>query len=196
MIPSSRRIIIALPLLIILGAALYLRAKDPGTAILADQRRLCQSTFPDGDGPYYKPDTPFQSDLAPADASGVRLIVKGKVFARGCRSSVSDVVIDLWQADPSGVYQDTKYRGKIRPDAWGNYTYETLMPKGYGEGTGYRPPHIHFKIWAPDHLIITSEMFFPDVVGWTEDAYISKVIKGTRAGKDVLFVYHDIILPE
>lgn len=190
------RVCTAIVLLSYVGYSLYARSADPGAKILADQRRLCQSTFSDGDGPYYKADAPFRTDLAPDDSQSLRLVVRGKVFAKGCARTMPNVVLDLWQADPMGVYQDTTYRGKIRTDSLGNYSYETRMPRGYGEGTGYRPPHIHFKVWSKDRLIITSEMFFPDVVGWTDDAYIAKIVKKTIDGRDVLYVYHDIILPE
>jgi protocatechuate 3,4-dioxygenase beta subunit len=194
-IPNRARYIVAFALLSYLAFSLFTRSRDPGAKILADQRRLCQSTFSDGDGPYYQPDAPFRNDLAPADSQSLHLKVRGKVFARGCARTAPNVVVDLWQADPMGVYQDTTYRGKIRADAFGNYSFETRMPRGYGVGTGYRPPHIHFKVWDHDRLIITSEMFFPDVVGWTDDAYISKVVKGKQSGNEVLYVYHDIILP-
>lgn len=174
----------------------FTRTSDPADTLLASQRKLCQSTFVDGDGPYYKPNAPMTKNLAPTDSKALRLIVHGKVFARGCNATMPGIVLDIWHADPDGKYQDTMYRGKVTSTSTGDYTYETVMPKGYGEGTGYRPPHIHFKVWSKDRLIITSEMFFPDVVGWTDDAYIAKIEKKTVDGQDLLYVYHDIILPE
>ncbi len=193
----SRKNIVGL--LFVLGiAAIIVSTRSPQSTadkLLAAQRERCLSTFPDGDGPYYKQNTPFRSGLAPDGAAGQKIIVSGKVFARGCKQVRSDVVIDIWQADPTGVYHDTAYRGRITTSRTGDYTFETHMPKGYGEGTGYRPPHIHFKVWSGNNLIITSEMFFPDVVGWTDDAYIAKVEKKAVNGQDVLYAYHDIILP-
>ena len=157
----------------------------------------CIPTFPDGGGPYYYPDAPFRKVLVPQNTKGEKLIVRGKLLKNDCKTSVSNAVLDIWQADETGTYQKDWYRGKVRTDSGGNYEFETVMPKGYGSGTGYRPSHIHFKVFINDKLIITSEMFFPEVQGKPgfNDAYIMKLEKKNTWGKIVNYGYHHIVLP-
>lgn len=158
----------------------------------------CTPTFKDGDGPYYYPDAPFRTDLAPEKNNGEKLIVRGRLLQNDCRTAVPGAVLDIWQADETGTYQKDWYRGKIRTGDDGGYYFETIMPEGYGEGTGYRPPHIHFKVISEDGLIITSEMFFPDVIGREgfNEAYVMKLEKKKKAfGKEFFEGSHDIIIP-
>lgn len=153
----------------------------------------CVPTFLDGGGPYYEPDTPFRENIAPEDHSGTVLKVTGKVLNSDCTSSVSGVIVDIWQANESGNYDDVWYRGRVQTSADGSYTFTTVIPKGYGEGTAFRPPHIHFKIWQESTEIITSQMFLPESrAQGIEEAYIMEVSQledGSFLGK------HDIILP-
>lgn len=114
-----------------------------------------------------------------------------------CKTPVRNGIIDIWQANETGNYADEWYRGQIKTDESGTYVFESVIPKGYGEGTGYRPPHIHFKIFVDDKEIITSQMFFPEIAGTKgfDDAYIMKVDKKTEAGTVIHYGNHDIILP-
>lgn len=157
----------------------------------------CIPTFADGGGPYYKPNTPFRSKISPEQNNGEKLIVSGKILRNDCTTPVSDAVLDIWQANESGNYEDEFYRGKVRSDNEGNYSFETVIPKGYGEGTGYRPPHIHFKVFVEDREIITSQMFFPQVKGTPrfDDAYTMKLERKTESGSIVNYGSHNIILP-
>lgn len=158
---------------------------------------LCVPAFVDGGGPYYKSNVPFRKKITPDQNDGEKLIVKGKVLKNDCKTAMSDVVIDIWQASEEGSYEDEYYRGKVRSDKDGNYSFETIMPKGYGEGTAYRPPHIHFKIFINNSEIITSQMFFPEAKGKPgfEEAYIMNLESKRLFGKVRHYGYHNIILP-
>jgi len=157
----------------------------------------CISTFADGGGPYYKNNSPFRRTIAPDKTGGEKLVVSGRVLKNDCFTPVENAVIDIWQANEEGSYQDEYYRGKVRSDKNGEYIFETVVPKGYGEGTGYRPPHIHFKVFVNEEEIISSQMFFPEVRGREgfDDAYImtleSKELFGNKIHKGI----HNIILP-
>lgn len=157
----------------------------------------CIPTFADGGGPYYIPNSPFREKIVPDKHNGVKLLVSGKVLLNDCKTPVKDAIIDIWQANETGNYHDEWYRGKIRTDNNGRYSFETVAPKGYGEGTGYRPPHIHFKIFVEYKEIITSQMFFPDVKGRQgfDDAYIMKVEDKKNEDERFLEASHNIILP-
>lgn len=190
----NTRILLLLTLSIVTACiVLYIKATSIARTIPTD----CIPTFQDGDGPYYISNAPFRDVLVPATASGEVLRVRGTLFRNDCKTAVAGAVIDIWQADDTGTYTPDWYRGRITTDKNGSYDFRTVMPKGYGEGTGYRPPHIHFKVWEQDVLRITSEMFFPEVRGRAgfADAYIMKLKSRTKLGKIEHEGYHDIILP-
>lgn len=153
----------------------------------------CIPTFLDGGGPYYEADTPFRENIAPENHTGVELKVTGKVLNSDCTDLLSGVVVDVWQANESGNYDDLWYRGRVKTDADGSYTFTTVIPKGYGEGTAFRPPHIHFKIWKESKEIITSQMFLPESRNQgIEEAYIMEL---TQLENGSFLGRHDIILP-
>jgi protocatechuate 3,4-dioxygenase beta subunit len=156
----------------------------------------CIPTFVDGGGPYYLANAPFRSNLAPTTTQGEQLTVSGKVLARDCITPLSNVTIDIWQANESGNYEDEWYRGQITTDNQGNYSFVTVVPKGYGEGTAFRPPHIHFKIWQNGSELITSQMFLPaSRAQGIEEAYIMKLETSQTAAKTTQQGYHNIIIP-
>lgn len=158
----------------------------------------CIPTFADGDGPYYQPNSQQRTTLVPDTTKGEKLLVKGKVYKNDCRTPFANVILDIWQADENGKYQKEWYRGRVQVDNKGNYSFTTIKPKGYGEGTGYRPPHIHFKVWDNNQLLITSEMFFPDVKGKKgfNDAFIVQLEeKKSLFGAKSLVATHNIIVP-
>lgn len=189
-------LIIAGIVLIIIGYDIYTsQPVRPYVAPTVSKR--CIPTFADGGGPYYKENSPFRQNIAPSEHNGTKLLVKGRILRKDCTTPVANAVLDIWQANESGEYQDTWYRGKVKSDSQGHYVFETVIPKGYGEGTGYRPPHIHFKVFENDKEIITSQMFFPEVKGTPgfEDDYIMELKPENSAGQKYFSGYHDIILP-
>lgn len=156
----------------------------------------CIPTFVDGGGPYYQPNTPMRSQLAPDVHLGEELTVSGKVLAADCVTPLANVIVDIWQANETGNYDDEWYRGRVITNDKGEYTFSTVVPKGYGQGTGYRPPHIHFKIWRDGTELITSQMFMPaSKAQGIEDAYIMQVTTTEENGNRFHEGYHDIIVP-
>lgn len=162
---------------------------------LRELAKHCQPTFVDGGGPYYLPNAPFRTQLAPEKHNSQVLKVSGRVVKSDCMTPVPNAIVDVWQADENGKYVNEWYRGQIRSSEKGEYSFTTIIPKGYGEGTGYRPPHIHFKIFVDSKEIITSQMFFPDVTGHFEAAYIMKLTEKQENGQKIMYGEHDIVLP-
>lgn len=187
-------------LLSIIGIVLLWRwqSSSPADQLpMALAQRPCVPTFVDGGGPYYEANTEFREQLAPDDTVGDRLIVQGLVLNSDCSAPLANAIVDIWQANASGEYEDDWYRGRVLTDADGYYQFETVVPEGYGEGTGYRPPHIHFKIWDDTQLLITSQMFFPEVKGTPgfEDAYIMLLETIETEGEIIHYGYHNIVVP-
>lgn len=171
--------------------------EKPGQVSINKNSQNCTPTFKDGGGPYYLPDSPFREKIVPEINNGQRLIVKGRVLVNDCITPVPNAILDIWQANELGSYEDEWYRGQVKTDSLGNYVFETVVPKGYGEGTGYRPPHIHFKVFMGEHEIVTSQMFFPEIKGTDgfDDAYIMKIETIAENGTTFYKGNHDIILP-
>jgi protocatechuate 3,4-dioxygenase beta subunit len=87
-----------------------------------------------------------------------RFLEGGKVaLQRECQ--VERALIDLWQADAEGVYDNTGFRlrGHQFTDAEGRYRFLTIMPASY-EG---RTRHFHVKVQAPGGRVLTTQLYFP-----------------------------------
>jgi protocatechuate 3,4-dioxygenase beta subunit len=97
----------------------------------------CVPTAPDSLGPFYKPDAPLRS------AVGRGYVLSGKVLSAADCVPIPGAAIELWLANPEGVYDDA-HRAKVVSDASGAYRFESDLPPDYG----YRPPHIHLRITA------------------------------------------------
>lgn len=153
----------------------------------------CVPAFADGDGPYYLTDQPFRDKLAAPDTTGQKLIISGKMVQSDCKTLVPNAVLDIWHADNLGEYRNEWYRGQITTNEKGEFYFETVQPSGYGEGTGYRPPHIHFKIFINGQLVRTSEMFFNDTRD--KEGFNNAYIVSTHERDGVIYGNYNIVLP-
>jgi polyisoprenoid-binding protein YceI len=111
------------------------------------------------EGPYYTPGAPERTSLWEAGVPGTRLLLTGYVLTADCQP-VPGALLDFWQADGAGRYDNSGYvlRGIQYTDENGRYELETVIP---GEYPG-RTPHIHVKVQAPGGPLLTSQVFFPD----------------------------------
>ncbi|MFB7912131.1 carbohydrate-binding protein [Kitasatospora sp. NPDC056076] len=109
------------------------------------------------EGPYFKPNSPLRSSMV-NDGPGTRLTVSGYVFGRACRP-VPGVLLDFWQADDGGNYDNVGYtfRGHQFTDANGAYKLDTVVPGLYPG----RTRHLHVKLQAPGRPILTTQLYFP-----------------------------------
>src|SRR5581483_10479740 len=84
------------------------------------------------EGPYYKRDTPERTSLLEPGMAGTRLLLSGQVLTRDCRP-VAAALLDFWQADAAGAYDNAGYRlrGHQFADEAGRYTLETVVPGLY-----------------------------------------------------------------
>ncbi len=113
-------------------------------------------------GPFHRSGAPFREDLRRDGPNGHDLTVRGRVIDVACRP-VEGAVLDIWQADPDGVYdmEGFGFRGRIRTDAEGRYMFVTLKPGSYGSGF-VRTPHIHVWIQAVGFRPLTTQIYFPE----------------------------------
>lgn len=108
----------------------------------------CVPTAEDMEGPFYKPGAPERR------STGSGLAVSGDVLSYpGCRP-VPGARVEWWHADRSGEYVDA-LRGSQKTGATGGYAFTTLPPGVYPG----RPPHIHFKVFAPGYRTLTTQLY-------------------------------------
>ena len=118
------------------------------------------------EGPYYTPNTPQRTSLLETGMAGVKLIVSGQVLTTNCQP-VARALLDFWQADDAGEYDNAGYRlrGHQFADDQGRYTLETVMPGLYPG----RTRHIHVKVQAPNQPVLTTQLYFPGEPGNDRD---------------------------
>ena len=56
-------------------------------------------TTPDILGPFYLPNSPFITKIAPDGAPGTPFFISGTVYANDCQAALKDAVVDVWQAN-------------------------------------------------------------------------------------------------
>ena len=136
------------------------------------------------EGPYYVPDAPelpAECTLEMrADEAGTPLLFQGQVRAVD-GTPLGGAVVDIWHADDAGFYAqfapglpDWLFRARVIADDEGRYFIHTMQPAPYQIPTdgscgrliaaagwhAWRPAHIHLKVSAPDHQLITTQLYF------------------------------------
>jgi protocatechuate 3,4-dioxygenase beta subunit len=110
------------------------------------------------EGPYYKRSSPERASLLEPGLTGTSLHLTGYVLSQHCQP-LQRVLLDFWQADGQGQYDNQGYRcrGHQFTDEAGNYRLDTLVPGLYSG----RTRHIHVKVQAPYRPILTTQLYFP-----------------------------------
>lgn len=119
-------------------------------------------TGADIEGPFYKPIAPFRRQLL--DSSQVNLTLIGKVLDTD-GNAIPHALLDFWQADVQGNYDNVGYqlRGRQYADKDGNYWLKTIHPGFYKMDVNeYRCSHIHVKVWAEGYQMLTTQLYFSD----------------------------------
>ena len=111
------------------------------------------------EGPYFKRSSPERASLLEPGLAGERLLLGGQVLASDC-SPVARALLDVWQADADGAYDNRGFRlrGHLFTDADGRYRLETIVPGLYPG----RTRHIHVKLQPPGGRVLTTQLYFPD----------------------------------
>lgn len=129
-------------------------------------KEKCVPTTPDELGPYYYPFPPKRRQICDrsfASPSNGRLLVEGRILSEDCKPLVG-ARVEVWQADHDGHYFfEENCRGHFYAQKGGHYAFLTLHPGKYTtdpQGKLFRPAHIHFRVSAPDHNILITQMYF------------------------------------
>jgi hypothetical protein len=98
----------------------------------------CTPTYPDMDGPFYRPGAPVRSQI------GTGYLLMGEVKSALDCQPVGGARIELWMTGPDGHYDD-RWRATTFARDDGRYFFRGHVPAPYGS----RPPHIHLIVNAP-----------------------------------------------
>ena len=145
------------------------------------------ATASDVEGPMYRDEPPWREPPAKIYEEYEGMDDGDVLFVRGTVTSAAggplpDAVVDVWQTGPNGYdfwdprQPENNFRGRMRADEAGAYEFQTMLPIPYTvptdgpigrylEAVGqhpWRPAHIHFKVSAPEHEPLVTQVFFPD----------------------------------
>lgn len=154
----------------------------------SSNRSLCEPTPQDVQGPYHLPPEEVPDDfparnqaclLNPSCATcepydgGIPLVISGHVLSADTCNPLTgdDVVVDIWQSDPDGVYWDDIGHWQRRQLqeltfncrahlSGGSYNFSTLLPGHYVAGNKWRPRHIHIRVQAPGFATLVTQIYF------------------------------------
>jgi protocatechuate 3,4-dioxygenase beta subunit len=115
-------------------------------------------------GPFYKAGAPFRENIIPSESKSAPLLVQGKVLSN-CDTVLQNAIVEIWNADDTGEYDTSsefRFRGSYQTLMDGAYRFRTIIPGRYLNGNTFRPSHIHFRITAPGHQELVSQIYFKD----------------------------------
>lgn len=137
------------------------------------------------EGPYYIPGAPtLEADATlpmREDEPGTPLVFQGQVTSVG-GAPLPAATIEMWHADDLGFYSqfapglpEWNLRGTVIADDDGRFSIHTKQPAPYQIPTdgacgklisaagwhAWRPAHLHLKVSAPEHQLITTQLYFP-----------------------------------
>jgi protocatechuate 3,4-dioxygenase beta subunit len=115
-------------------------------------------TPPQTAGPFYKPSSPKRTSLIEPGVKGTRILLRGHVRNSRCHP-ISGALVDFWQADADGMYDNAGYRlrGHQYTQDSGRYFLETIVPGLYPG----RTRHLHVRVQAPKGPVLTTQLYFP-----------------------------------
>ena len=136
---------------------------------------VCDPTTEDILGPFFSEGAPQTNSIVPIDYEGEKLFLNGRLSNTSCEDGIANVILDFWQADENGDYDNDgfNFRGKVLTDEDGNYNLETIIPGKYLNGSNYRPAHIHLKVQAEGYEDLVTQIYFEGDVNIQTDHWAS-----------------------
>lgn len=133
-------------------------------------------------GPFWRehsPMLPNGGSIVQGGPSGDSVLVQGRVSSTGGKP-VKDAIVAVWEDAPNGLYEqqdpnqpEYNLRAQLRTDAEGRYAFRGWRPVPYPipyDGPAgdllqmmdrhpYRPGHFHFRVRAPGHQELVTQVF-------------------------------------
>ncbi|MBB6406351.1 catechol 1,2-dioxygenase [Arthrobacter sp. AZCC_0090] len=136
------------------------------------------------EGPYYVPGSPALETPATLpmrdDEPGTPLLFQGRITNIN-DEPLAGASVEIWHADDLGFYSqfapgvpEWNLRGTVIANSEGAYQINTVQPAPYRIPTdgacgqlitsagwhAWRPAHLHLKVSAPGHQLITTQLYF------------------------------------
>lgn len=137
------------------------------------------------EGPFYCPGAPWLDSEAALpmrdNEPGTPMTFHGQVRSVD-GTPLPGATIDIWHCDDLGFYAqfapgipEWNLRGRLKTDGSGHFAIRSIQPAPYQIPTdgatgaiiraanwhAWRPAHVHLKVSAPGHLLITTQLYFP-----------------------------------
>jgi catechol 1,2-dioxygenase len=161
-------------------------------------------------GPFYRPGAPTIYSISAPHEPGVMMIISGRLWSSATRQPIPGGVIHIWRADMNGRYDNSDPRHPPKPDVFvnrgiiytdinGAYAYITVHPGKYWNLNQYRPPHIHYMVFADGHVPLITQLYFdgePEnkIDPFIKQSLIIKLSKQQSYGKTIEVGTFDIVL--
>jgi protocatechuate 3,4-dioxygenase beta subunit len=175
-----------------LGAVYPDLSAAQGAAPTPECRDGDEPTVRQGDGPYFRLNSPERFNLVEAGTRERTVELTGVVLTRGCRP-VERALLDLWHADEFGDYDNKgyRYRGHLFTDADGRYRFRTILPALYPG----RTRHYHLRVQAPGRSLVSTQLYFPNEAGNARDfLFRRELLMRTAEAGDGLAARFDFVL--
>ena len=123
-------------------------------------------------GPFYREGAPYRAKITPPLVAGTVLVIRGRVWAHDTRKPLPNAVLDIWQANSAGRYDNDdpenppakgvfENRARLITDESGYYEFETIHPGAYQISEGvWRPSHIHYFARATGYRSLVTQLYF------------------------------------
>lgn len=159
---------------------------DAALADLFDDTSACRLTPEGTEGPYYFDADAIRSDIREGK-SGAPLRLAIRVRDSDCKPLPS-AVVDIWHCDAVGAYsgfesaagrsdEKTYLRGAQVTNADGIVEFKTIYPGWYPGRTA----HLHAKVHLDKQTMLTTQLYFDDVV---TTAVYRRQPYASRGGRD------------
>lgn len=133
---------------------------------ILEKEQVLTPTGKDILGPFYRPGSPFRTNIAQQE--NIELYLTGTVKDTNDNLVKDNCYIEFWQADKNGKYDELgpMWRG-IQQVTDGTYRLETVKPGFYDisdpsapQPHDFRCSHIHAKIWFNGVDVLTTQLYF------------------------------------
>lgn len=125
---------------------------------------VCDPTTPDILGPYYLANAPSNIQLSSPTEPGTPMMISGTVRSENCPAPIPNAMVEVWHAtDAGGYYPNVNpytLRGILYTGTNGEYSFNSIQPGWYLNGSQYRPKHVHYKVSAPGYTTLITQLYF------------------------------------